>query len=79
MKLRIFLIPLMLAGCVTTPIVSDFNGSSVKIVESFGGTKPSEATIAEAKRICAKVGKTAEGASARSLPNYDTEYLFLCL
>jgi len=71
--------PLCLMGCVPTPIVSDFNGSSVKLVESFGGAKPSSMTVAEAQRICGKVGKKAEGASARSLPNYDTEYLFLCL
>ncbi|WP_123876578.1 hypothetical protein [Fuscovulum blasticum] len=74
-----FLIPFLLAGCVTTPVVSDFNGSSVKLVESFGSAKPTEATVAEASRICGKVGKKAEAASARSLPNYDMEYLFLCL
>lgn len=79
MKRFVLCLPLCLMGCVTTPVVSDFNGSSVKLVESFGGAKPTEATTAEAKRICGKVGKTAEGASVRYLPNYETEYLFLCL
>jgi hypothetical protein len=65
-------------GCVP-PAVSDFNGSSVKIVEEFGGRNPSDATVAEARRICGKVGKGYEYASTRSLPNYQTEYLFLCL
>jgi len=69
---------MLLLGCVA-PAVSDFNGSSVKIVEDFGGMKPSSATVAEAARICGKVGKTSEYASTRSLPNYETEYLFLCL
>lgn len=75
----LFILPLALAGCVGTPAVSDFNGSSVKIQEAFGGQTPSAATVAEAKRICAKVGKNSEPASTRNLPDYQTEYLFLCI
>ncbi len=78
LKRAIVLLPVFLLGCVE-PIVSDFNGSSVKIVEDFGSRNPTEATVAEAKRICGKVGKTSEYASTRNLPNYQTEYLFLCL
>jgi len=79
MKKACILSVVALSGCVTTPVVSDFNGSSVKIQESFGGRAPSAETKAEAARICGKVGKKAEGASTRELPNYQTEYLFLCL
>lgn len=78
MKLPVLLLPVFLLGCVA-PMVSDFNGSSVKVVEDFGGRTPTSATVEEAKRICGKVGKTSEFASARNLPNYQTEYLFLCL
>lgn len=78
MKLPIVLLPIFLLGCVE-PMVSDFNGSSVKVVEDFGGRTPTPATVEEAKRICGKVGKNSEYASTRSLPNYQTEYLFLCL
>ncbi len=79
MKFRMLFAPVLLLGCVSEPIVSDFNGSSVKLVESFGGAKPTDATVAEASRICGKVGKTAEAASSRALQDYTTEYLFLCL
>lgn len=78
MKLQVLLLPMLLVGCVA-PMVSDFNGSAVKIVEDFGGMKPTPASVEEAKRICGKVGKTSEYASTRNLPNYQTEYLFLCL
>jgi hypothetical protein len=56
-----------------------FNGSSVKVVEDFGSGTPSNETGAEAARICGKVGKKSEFASYRSLPNYQTEYRYLCL
>lgn len=78
MKLPAIVLPIFLIGC-SAPMVSDFNGSSVKVVEEFGGRNPTPETVAEATRICGKVGKTVEYASARSLPNYQTEYLFLCL
>ena len=78
MKVSVLLLPVFLLGCVA-PMVSDFNGNSVKVVEDFGSRQPSAATVEEAKRICGKVGKTTEYASTRSLPNYQTEYLFLCL
>jgi hypothetical protein len=78
LKLPVVLLPVFLLGCVA-PMVSDFNGSSVKIVEDFGGQNPSPATVAEAQRICGKVGKTSEYASTRNVANYQTEYLFLCL
>ena len=75
----LLVLPVALAGCVGTPAVSDFNGSSVKIQEPFGSQAPSAASVAEARRICGKVGKTSEPASARSLPDYQMEYLFLCI
>lgn len=79
MKRIAMVLPLFLMGCVTTPMVSDFNGSSVKVVEDFGSGTPSNETGAEAARICGKVGKKSEFASYRSLPNYQTEYRYLCL
>jgi hypothetical protein len=79
MKKVCFVVFLGLAGCVTTPVVSDFNGSSVKIQESFGSAEPSDATKAEAARICSKVGKKAESASYRQVDDFQMEYLFLCL
>jgi hypothetical protein len=71
-----------LSGCVApNPIVSDFNGDSVKIVESaFADPKTVQAAAQkEADRICATRGTKAEYASVRTLPEYKAEYLFLCL
>lgn len=72
-----------LVACVpSTPIVSDYNGASVKIVMTnlAGEGMRSEATDAEALRICTKGGKrTAEYASTMMLPNYQMEHLYLCL
>ena len=66
------------------PVVSDFNGDSVKL-QAYAyavATDPegSKKMDAEAARIC-KTGskKRAELASSRELPNYITEYLYLCL
>jgi hypothetical protein len=75
---------LALAACVppATPIVSDYNGASVKLVMSNGlgeGVR-SPASDAEALRICQRGGKSsAEYASVRQLPNYQVEHLYLCL
>ncbi|MDZ4393530.1 hypothetical protein [Cypionkella sp.] len=69
-------------GCApATPIVSDFNGDSVKIVQvnMLGEGARSDRTDAEADRICAKRGRAAEFASQRVLPNYQVEFLYLCL
>lgn len=72
-----------LAGCEpSAPIVSDYNGASVKIVQTnlIGEGARSAATDAEAQRICAKGSKkTAEYASTRTLPDYNVEHLYLCL
>ena len=78
MKLSVVLLPLVLMGCVA-PVVSDFNGSSVKLVEEFGGRQPVDATRAEAARICGKIGKTSEYASSRVVGDFQIEHLFLCL
>ena len=74
----------LLAACVPAgePIVSDFNGNSVKIAMDnyFGEGARSEATDAEALRICQKGGKrTAEYASVRQSAEYQVEHLYLCL
>ncbi len=72
-----------LAGCVSPsePIVSDYNGDSVKISQynyfSEGGRHAG--TDAEAARICAKKGRKAEYASVRYLPNSYAEHLYLCV
>ena len=71
-----------LAACVAAnPIVSEFNGNSVSIQTSqlsTEGTAKANGQI-EADRICGKVGKRAEYASTRVLPNYIQESLYLCL
>ncbi len=73
---------LLVAGCAADPLVSDFNGASVKLQTSVL-TPPEEAlaaSLAEAERICGKVGKRAEYASSRELPGtYAMEHLYLCL
>lgn len=80
-------LPLMALGFVLTacvsqsePIVTDFNGDSVKISQTnyFGEGARSDATDAEANRICKTRNRTAEFASQRILPNYIYEYLYLC-
>jgi hypothetical protein len=71
---------LLLAACVPfEPLVSDFNGSSVKIVDYSDGQTPEN--TAEAERICKKGSKkTAEYASTVFNQNtYQSEHLFLCL
>ena len=71
-----------LSACVpSTPIVSDFNGDSVKIVQDdyFGEGARTDSTDVEAARICGKRGRKAEYASVRQLPNYQKEFLYLCL
>ncbi len=73
---------LFLTACLeANPIVSDFNGASVKIQTSQFATEVSakDATQAEADRICGQAGKRAEYASTRVLPNYMFESLYLCL
>ncbi|MBA3908314.1 MAG: hypothetical protein C0524_00220 [Rhodobacter sp.] len=75
---------LALAACVPAgePIVSDYNGDSVKIAmyNAFGEGARSAATDAEALRICQKGGKrTAEYASVRQSAEYQVEHLYLCL
>lgn len=80
MRKSLFVVGLFLSACgPIVPVVSDFNGSSVKIQEPFGTLEPTAQTVAEAGRICGKVGKKAEYASTVALPNYQSEYLFLCL
>ena len=78
----LLLLPLALAACVAPkPVVSDFNGDSVKVqTNSFVTEKQTVETDAEAMRICKAGGKRrAEYASSRSLPNYVSEHLYLCL
>lgn len=73
----------LLVGCVpATPVVSDFNGSSVKIQTSqFADVDEAKASSqAEADRICRQGGKKrAEYASSRTVAEYTSEHLFLCL
>ena len=68
-----------LTACETAPVVSDYNGASVKIQTDMFTPKPMETTLAEATRICGKQGKRAEYASSRGLPDYAYEHLYLCL
>jgi len=82
MKLQIILSSiLVLSACDTPPVVSDFNGSSVKIQTSaFTSVKEARTSSqAEASRICGKVGKHAEYASTSAAADYVSEHLYLCL
>lgn len=73
----------LLAGCIPPPepIVSEFNGDSVKVqIAGYGDPVEAKAlTQAEANRICGKRGLQAEYASTRTLPDYNIENLYLCL
>jgi len=82
-RLAIFAFGLGLAGCVESsiPVVSDYNGASVKIQEPglFTSTPPSAAAIAEAGKICKTAGKRANFASSSMVSEYRVDHLFLCL
>ena len=75
----------LIAACdVTQPVVSDFNGNSVKVAtSSFDSLEYQRQTAeaeAEASRICGKVGKKAEYASTTTNPQtYQSINLYLCL
>lgn len=85
--LGIFATAAVVSACTpVAPVVSDFNGASVKIQRSTLTSDTEEQakakTLAEATRICKAGGKMrAEPASTRVLPgdNYIAEDLFLCL
>jgi hypothetical protein len=76
-----------LSACMPVqPVVSDFNGASVKIqratLVSDTVDEAKAKTLAEATRICQSGGKArAEYASSRMLPGdtYTAEDLYLCL
>lgn len=73
-----------LAGCsadAAQPIVSDYNGASVKIAQTnfLGEGVRGPKTDAEAQRICATGSKRAEYASTRQSGEYEVEHLYLCL
>ncbi len=71
-----------LAGCTADPLISDYNGASVKIQTSVfaPAAEAKAAAQAQADRICAKSGKKAEYASSREIPGaYVYEHLYLCL
>ena len=79
------IIVLAVAACgPTQPIVSDFNGSSVKLQTNILSSDTPETmrakVTAEATRICQAGGKSrAEPASARRVSDYVQEDLYLCL
>lgn len=84
MRVHLALPFIALAACVPAgdPIVSDYNGDSVKIAMNnvFGEGGRSAATDAEALRICQRGGKRiAEYASVRQSGEYQVEHLYLCL
>ncbi|MEF3046055.1 hypothetical protein [Pseudotabrizicola sp. L79] len=73
---------LLVSACVpATPIVSDYNGASVKIqISQLANQDEAKASaLSEAQRICARTGKRAEPASTRTVADYTSELLFLCL
>ena len=70
------------ACAMPEPIVTDFNGSSVKLTVPKGtevNPEMKDKTNAEATRICGRVGKSPEIASSRAVSQYQSEVLFLCL
>lgn len=78
----LFAVALFAACTPSAPLVSDYNGNSVKVVmtnlagEGANGPVPQ----AEALRICQKGGKrTAEYASSRMVSDFQVEHLYLCL
>ncbi len=77
------ILALFVTACdVTEPLVSDFNGDSVKIAtSSFDTVEYQRKTAgAEASRICGKVGKKAEYASTTTdQETYQSINLYLCL
>jgi hypothetical protein len=80
MKRSAFLAIVALTGCVPTPpVVSDFNGASVKVVDYAAGKTPENQ--AEASRVCKAGGKQrAEYASSSYNSNtYQSQHLYLCL
>ncbi len=70
---------LALSACVTEPVVSDYNGASVKLVDYASGKTPENQ--AEATRICRAGGKQrAEYASSSyNSYTYQSQHLYLCL
>ena len=74
-----------LAACApSNPIVSDYNGDSVKIqMNTLHNDSPEVAqqkALGQANTICQRGHKkSAEFVSMRQLPDYNAEYLFLCL
>lgn len=76
-------VPLLSACAEADPVVSDFNGDSVKIQQSTIMTVPdaSRPEIVEiANKTCGAKGRKAQYASSRVGPNaYYSDHLFLCL
>lgn len=74
-----------LASCgPAVPVVSDYNGDSVKIqmntLHSEGKEAAEAKALAEASSICQRGHKKqAELVSSRVVQDYTVEYLFLCL
>ncbi|WP_430463078.1 hypothetical protein [Tabrizicola sp.] len=83
MRYFVMLSLLALTACVTpAPVVSDYNGSSVKVVTlAITSSEPTPEAAAEALRICKAGGKRkAEYASTRvNRQTYEAEHLYLCL
>lgn len=79
----IFATSIVSACTEPAPVVSDFNGHSVKIQQSTIFTPPNPnlpGIKTEAQRICGREGKEAEYASSRSGPNNAyADHLFLCV
>lgn len=74
---------LFLGACTSPPVVTGFNGNSVTIQQMGYETFTPEAK-AEAERLCATEGKTAEPASLTPAPQKGlvapiSNYLFLCV
>lgn len=96
MRLAAIALALALAGCANgpsaPPVISDFNGDSVKLNVACGGGNaclhPRPEDDAEANRICGSRGRKAQYASSRTanevdpvlgIVMYHYEHLYLCV
>lgn len=79
MKKCLFLLPLLLAGCQVSSVVSDINDSAVHVqTNAQNPTDPS--VMSEARRGCGQYGKSPVYMSHRPIGQYGVvkEVLFAC-
>ena len=68
----------VVAACAP-PATVEFNGHSVTVRTATPQASDREAATVEAKRVCGKVGKTAEFTSTTYVHDLNYQHLFLCI